>query len=118
MKTILSILAIILLLSLVLNGYLVWDKRQAQKERLADNSRLNKVIEDQTIYIATIDSGIDYMFREARRDSIKYAKKDSVLNAKISRLTSKLRLIDTSKSTDKQLDSLINLLYGDTQPSH
>jgi hypothetical protein len=49
--------------------------------------------------------------KKIKADSVAYHKKDSISNRKISRLTIRLKAINTTKATSKELDSLINLLY-------
>ena len=67
---------------------------------------------ERMIRIRQLEETNAVLLDSMKADSIFYAKKDSTSKQVISRLTRKLKSIDTSKSTSKELDSLINVLYG------
>lgn len=108
----LLVMAILLLISGGLNFIQLNSAKREQENRTADNLRNQIETEGHKARAKSFADQAEKSESKRILDSIQFSKKDSIHVVKIQRLTSKLRLIDTSKSTDKQLDSLINLLYG------
>lgn len=99
------ILALILALILAIT---FWPKPQpsTDEKALADSTQVYKAREREAVKLQ-----ID-IARKLAKDSVDAVKSKEFYQKKIGLLTRKLNSINTSKSTDKELDSLITELYG------
>lgn len=73
---------------------------------------LTEAIQVKQLQIDSLSVEVERLESKMTTDSLKFADAKMVYEEKISRLTGKLRSIDTSKSGEKELDSLIIVLYG------
>lgn len=99
-------------LAIVIIAMIVFKKDPPHVATVEDYESKRKLKENEQV-ISDLESRYDSLERKMKSDSVTKLKGDSASQAKISRLTRQLRAIDTRKATSKQLDSLINLLYGD-----
>jgi hypothetical protein len=104
-------LIILLLLSLLGNFLQFREAGKSNSDRYAENERLQKLDLENGKLQAEKDSVIssERMAREVLQ--VKFDSLDSVSNLKIHRLTQRIKAIDFSKSGQKELDSLIKILY-------
>lgn len=60
----------------------------------------------------SIRRAMDKTAGKYKTDSIRWAKRDSIQTLTISRLRKRAASVDYSTKTDQELDSIINVLYG------
>lgn len=87
MKTILSVL---LLLSLLLNGYFLWDRKQAEKDKVTSNSEWQQRLDNYLAGVKTAGHLINELQAKRAQDSLTFKSREKGLKIEIKRYESKI----------------------------
>lgn len=111
MKIDLKIWVIVALVVIVV--ILVVTRKKPQTEFIKGKIDYEEKMKEHQVPYDSAQNVIDSLVLQGKLDSIRSAERELKYKRDNARLQSKLKSLDFSKSTDKQLDSLIFVLYGE-----
>jgi hypothetical protein len=91
--------------------FIFWPQSESPKI-----ARLEHENDSLLIRISQHQANAERLSRKRLTDSLQSLENKKVYEQRIAFLSKKLSSINTSTATDKQLDSLINILYGEETP--